>query len=156
MTKHYSKPRITYMGILFVALIASFGLFFAIRRLTQQYDDGSIYGQSILTVSPEQFSTYIGKEDTFLVDVRTGKEFNDGHIQGARYLDPDDLDQLEVQLSLMDPTKTYVMYCYGGRRSLELSERMLSIGFGDIVHLDGGFKAWVEEGYPYVTSGSEE
>ena len=39
-----------------------------------------------------------------------------------------------------------ILFCAGGARSALAARTLLDMGFRDVAHLEGGFKAWKEEG----------
>ncbi|MCB1045160.1 MAG: molybdopterin-synthase adenylyltransferase MoeB [Acidobacteria bacterium] len=56
------------------------------------------------------------------------------------------LVQLDVAaLEVLDPTETWVVYCYDGIRSYRAVKFMRELGFERAVSLAGGIKAWTEQ-----------
>jgi rhodanese-related sulfurtransferase len=51
-----------------------------------------------------------------------------------------------------DPAAPIILYCASGGRSALAARTLQELGYTDVAHLDGGLKAWKEEGRP-VTSG---
>lgn len=47
-----------------------------------------------------------------------------------------------------DPDRRAILYCASGGRSALAVATLQSLGYGDIAHLDGGMKAWKEQGRP--------
>ncbi|MCB9293195.1 MAG: rhodanese-like domain-containing protein [Lewinellaceae bacterium] len=77
-----------------------------------------------------------------LLDVRTPKEYQEGHIEGAvniNFYDDDFLQQLEKQL---DKDKPVLLYCRSGRRSANAAKQMQELGFKEVYDLKGGFLQW--------------
>lgn len=84
----------------------------------------------------------LGNPGIQLVDVRTPKEFSDGHIKGARNIDfysADFAQQLEKQL---DKNQPVMLYCRSGKRSEKAARKMAELGFREVYDLQGGFLAW--------------
>jgi phage shock protein E len=71
-------------------------------------------------------------ERTF-IDVRTPDEVADGHVTGSLLLDVTDpgFDEAVAELDRDEP---YVVYCRSGNRSGQAIERMLELGFTDLVN----------------------
>ena len=68
-------------------------------------------------VSPSEAATMIKeKSQVIVLDIRTPKEFAEGHIEGAININFHDKD-FESQLAALDKNKTYVMHCHSGGRS---------------------------------------
>ncbi|HWM03322.1 MAG TPA: rhodanese-like domain-containing protein [Actinophytocola sp.] len=47
-----------------------------------------------------------------------------------------------------DPAATIVLYCASGGRSALAASTLQALGYTDVAHLDGGFKAWTAAGRP--------
>ncbi|MFN7137791.1 MAG: rhodanese-like domain-containing protein [Limisphaerales bacterium] len=80
-----------------------------------------------------------------ILDVRTRREFASGRLAGAKNLDfyaPD----FEQKLSQMDKSKPYLIHCATGGRSAEARDKMKELGFQNLYHMDGGFRAWQKAG----------
>lgn len=98
-------------------------------------------------VSQEQLLERIQGEDSQLVvlDVRTAKEFADGHVPGAINISHDELESRIGELEQVRG-KDVVVYCRSGRRTgiaLGILERA---GFKQIYHLEGDYMGWSAAG----------
>lgn len=82
-------------------------------------------------------------KDVILVDVRTPEEFNAGHLPSAININWYDADFTE-QFSKIDKTKTIYFYCKVGGRSIKAADRLHSLGYKNVVNLEGGYDAWVK------------
>jgi hydroxyacylglutathione hydrolase len=82
-----------------------------------------------------------------ILDVRTGAEFERGHIPGAVHIPYDELDRRlgEIPASSSD---MIVVYCAVGPRARRGERTLLRNGFSHVLHLNGGFLAWKEAGHP--------
>ncbi len=88
-----------------------------------------------------------GHSDTIVLDVRTPKEFAEGHIEGA--VNVDFLNEnFSTELKALDTSKTYVMHCRSGGRSSKALQTFSDLGFQHILHMDGGMNAWKAAGLP--------
>lgn len=129
------------MTALLVLLIGAFGSLSPAQETT---------GQS---VSPRQFKALLdqhqGDPDVVLLDIRTPKEFEDGHIQGAVLLDFYSSDYVD-RLKALDRTKTYLIYCRSGNRSGKSLAIFDKLGFRRVYNLDPGVIGWSREKYPLV------
>lgn len=76
-----------------------------------------------------------------IIDVRTVKEFNSGHIKNAANIDFKSSNFIQT-ISRLDKTKPYLIYCKSGNRSGKTSKIMDSLGFYKIYDLKGGFLNW--------------
>jgi len=76
-----------------------------------------------------------------ILDVRTPKEYAEGHINGSvniNYFDKDFKDQV----AKLDSSKPIYVYCHSGGRSSKAMTIMKGEGFTTIYNLTGGYSAW--------------
>jgi phage shock protein E len=76
-----------------------------------------------------------------ILDVRTPKEYAEGHVNGSvniNYFDKDFKDQV----GKLESTKPVYVYCHSGGRSSKAMNIMKSQGFTTIYNLTGGYAAW--------------
>lgn len=84
-----------------------------------------------------------------LLDVRTPGEVAEGIIPGAVIIDFNAPD-FTAKISALDKEKTYFVYCKVGGRSGKTIDQMKETGFKKLYHLEGGYTAWVENGFETV------
>jgi len=82
-----------------------------------------------------------------VLDIRTPQEFAAGHIAGAKLVDFNSPD-FKTRLSELDRSQPYLLHCASGRRSTKALETVQTLGFKEVIHLDGGFNAWKAGGQP--------
>lgn len=87
------------------------------------------------------------KQPLTVLDVRTPEEYAKGHIAGATNIDFNG-DSFKDALAKLDKSKPYLVHCAAGGRSAKTRELMKSLGFKNIIHLDGGLTAWQKAGGP--------
>ncbi len=80
-----------------------------------------------------------------VLDVRTQKEFEGGHIPGAVNIDVNAPDFGE-RVARLEKSKTYLVHCAAGVRSAKACDRMSQLAFLKLYNLEGGFKAWEKAG----------
>jgi len=103
------------------------------------------YNQVSLThLSVDSFGQVIADNRIQLVDVRTEKEYKEGHIPGAIYIDIKSDDFAEKSMELLDKSMPVAVYCKGGVRSRRAAEKLLFRGF-NVYNLDAGFDQWKKE-----------
>lgn len=86
-------------------------------------------------------------QDLVILDVRTPKEFDDGHLVGAKN-ENIYLGAFDKNLAQYDKNKTYLVYCQTGGRGKQALKKMRELGFKNVYHLYGGYEAWVAKGLP--------
>ncbi len=77
-----------------------------------------------------------------LVDVRTPKEFKNGHIEGAINIDFFSKDLFEESFEKLNKDLPVYIYCRSGGRSQVTARKLVKMGFSKIYDLKGGFLIW--------------
>jgi len=91
----------------------------------------------------EAFRKDVDLKNILLIDVRTPKEFNESHIEGAVNVDFYQEDVLNSFFKSLDNTKPVYIYCRSGNRSRKTSDKLIDKGFIEIYDLKGGYLNWV-------------
>ncbi len=92
----------------------------------------------------EQASVMMEKEKGYiLLDVRTKEEYAGGHIKGAVNLPLSDIGTLPIP-SLPDKNQLILVYCRSGNRSRQASDKLVKLGYTNIVEI-GGINSWKGE-----------
>ncbi len=76
-----------------------------------------------------------------LVDVRTYAEYEKGYIEKAINLPLDTLES-SAKKHLPDKEQTIIVYCKTGKRSQVAVSDLISLGYTDIIELEGGLDSW--------------
>lgn len=92
-------------------------------------------------VDVEGFKKLMQQPDVVVLDVRTPQEVAQGAIEGSININLYD-PNFDAKLSELDKSKTYLVYCRSGRRSVTASNKMLEKGFTKVYNLLGGYNAW--------------
>ena len=79
-------------------------------------------------------------DNAILVDVRTPEEFSAGHLENADNINWFD-DDFSERFKTVDKNKTIYLYCKMGGRSAKAQEKLKSLGFTNVVNLEGGYDA---------------
>ena len=81
-----------------------------------------------------------------LLDVRTQAEYDSGHILNAINISHEQiLEDSELLAEYKD--SQMVVFCRSGVRAGKVIQLLESIGFEDIIDIDGDMLAWSEAGY---------
>lgn len=125
-------------------------LFTLLTSCGQKQESSNAETSSITTsiehsdISVEEFNARFSNPDpnTVILDVRTQEEYADGAIPNSVLIDfmsPD----FKSEVSKLDPSKTYVVYCRTGRRSTAASKIMTKeLSFEKVINLEGGYSDW--------------
>lgn len=84
-------------------------------------------------------------KDAVILDVRTPREYNEGHIPNAVnidiYMGRGFLDAIKA----LEPSKSYYVYCKSGGRSAQACTLMQQLGYNNAYNLLGGYSRWKGE-----------
>jgi sulfur-carrier protein adenylyltransferase/sulfurtransferase len=97
----------------------------------------------------QQHEAAPGDQEIVLVDVREKIEWNEGHIPGAIHV-PRGYLELQIEEAVPDKSKTVVLYCAGGVRSLMAGATLKQMGYENAISMSGGFGQWKANGFPFV------
>lgn len=106
---------------------------------------------SVTSMDVPNFSKKVHEAGVITLDVRTRGEFNQGHIAGAINIDVES-DTFQNEVSKLDKTKTYAVYCQSGRRSGIATAEMKKLGFEHLFNLSHGMNDWMSQGMPLMVS----
>jgi rhodanese-related sulfurtransferase len=82
-----------------------------------------------------------------LVDVREDSEWKAGHASGAEHIGKGVIER-DIEAKVPDKNTTLVLYCGGGYRSALAGDALRTMGYGKVISLDGGWRAWQQAGLP--------
>jgi rhodanese-related sulfurtransferase len=104
-------------------------------------------GASLPLISPQALLERQSKKDPslFVLDVRTPKEFAEGHVPGAVNVPH---DQVASQLAQIPKDKDVVLYCRSGRRAGLAAGVLEANGYKELKQLQGDMEAWLKDGRP--------
>jgi rhodanese-related sulfurtransferase len=95
--------------------------------------------QSVKKVSKPEFKAFMAEHTNYtLIDIRTPQEFNRGTIEGAiniNYNSPN----FQAELNKLDKSKPVLMFCQSGGRSGRALPIFKSLGFEQVLELQGGY-----------------
>lgn len=79
------------------------------------------------------------KKGIVMLDVRTNREFDHGHIPGAIHVP---LTEIGTRVKKLKKDKEVVVYCQSGSRSIWAIKRLIGMGYKNLYNLKGGYNAW--------------
>lgn len=110
--------------------------------------------QKIDNLTPAQIKEELEKGNVTLIDIRESEELKQsgkipGSVHAPRgmlefYADP----SLPYHKPEFNKDKRIILHCASGGRSALATETLKQMGYENVAHLDGGFKAWKEAGMP--------
>ena len=78
-----------------------------------------------------------------ILDVRTAEEYNEKHIPGAINIANEVIGTEDIP-ELPDKDQLILVYCRSGNRSKQASEKLVKLGYTNIVEI-GGINSWPGE-----------
>jgi rhodanese-related sulfurtransferase len=90
----------------------------------------------IKQLSPKEFEQ---KKGMMLLDIRTDKEYEQGHIPGSVHVP---LAEIGDRVKKLKKDKELVVYCQNGSRSIWAIKRLMGMGYKNLYNLKGGYNAW--------------
>lgn len=99
----------------------------------------SLKSKNIDELSDQDFMNEMSIDSkAVLIDVRTSAEFRSGYIPKAKHIDVSSPKFIE-EVSKLDKTKNYYVYCRSGMRSSSALKKMRDLGFENrLVNLKNG------------------
>ena len=83
------------------------------------------------------------EKNYIILDVRRPDEYAEGHIPGAINVPNEEIGSSEIA-ELPDKSQLILVYCRSGRRSKEAAEKLVKLGYTNIVEF-GGILDWKGE-----------
>ena len=95
-------------------------------------------------VNTEEADSMMEEESGYIIlDVRTAQEYSEKHIPGAINI-PNETIGTEDIPELPDKEQLILVYCRSGNRSKQASEKLVKLGYTNIVEF-GGINDWTGE-----------
>ncbi len=108
----------------------------------------------IQNLSPAEVNSEVSRNRTILIDLREANELAEngvipGSVHAPRgmlefYADPTS----PYYRTEFDPNGRIILTCASGGRSALAVVSLQQMGYTNVAHLEGGLKAWKEQGYP--------
>lgn len=130
--------KISFMKTKFASLLFALAVFTSC--LSQEK-------KGVQLVTPTEFSKKVASEKGQIIDVRTPKEFEQGHLENAQNIHLYDQDFAQ-RIDKLDKKQPVYVYCKAGGRSAEAVEIMQNHGFETIIEMQGGTDSWAEAKLP--------
>lgn len=97
----------------------------------------------VQTTAEEAVEMMQSQQDYVILDVRTPEEYAEKHIPGAINV-PNETIGKEKIAELPDKDQAIFVYCRSGNRSKQASEKLVALGYTDVIEF-GGINSWTGE-----------
>lgn len=95
-------------------------------------------------ITMEEAVTMLEEETGYtILDVRTAQEYSEKHIPGAINIANESIGTEDIP-ELPDKDQLILVYCRSGNRSKQASEKLIKLGYTNIVEI-GGINSWPGE-----------
>ena len=95
-------------------------------------------------ITMEEAVTMMEEESGYIIlDVRTAQEYSEKHIPGAINVANESIGTEDIP-ELPDKDQLILVYCRSGNRSKQASEKLMKLGYTNIVEI-GGINSWPGE-----------
>ena len=105
----------------------------------------SCSGAKYIDMDVTEFGLLLKEQEAALIDVRTDKEYADGHIAGAANYDFFSKSFLSMVEEAYPKDRPLAVYCRSGKRSAGAAKLLAKAGY-TVYNLKGGYLAWTEAG----------
>jgi len=90
----------------------------------------------IKQLSPKELDQ---KKGMMLLDIRSDREYAEGHIPGSVHVPLADIGD---KVKKLKKDKELVVYCRSGNQSIWAIKRLMGMGYKNLYSLKGGYHAW--------------
>lgn len=95
-------------------------------------------------ITMEEAITMMEEETGYIIlDVRTAQEYSERHIPGAINIANESIGTEDIP-ELPDKDQLILIYCRSGNRSKQASEKLVKLGYTNIIEI-GGINSWPGE-----------
>lgn len=114
-----------------------------------------ISGLKVPLIDEKQAYKHFNEQGFVFIDSRHVEHFNEGHVPGAIFLPPEDVQErfIEAQPFMME-NDTLILYCYGP--DCDMAEKVAAflaqMGYKNFMIMVSGFSAWKSAGLPIEAS----
>lgn len=145
------KAMIIFIGLSVVGISVNHFSAHGISWWYQAPPETVIAGFKVPLIDEKQARKYFNEPGHVFVDTRHLEHFNEGHVPGAVFLPPNDVQDrfIEVQPFLQE-NDTLILYCYGPDCDMaeKTAEFLAQMGYEKFMIMATGFQAWKTSGNP--------
>lgn len=109
--------------------------------------------KEVSSMNAKKLKDLIDREKNVIVlDIRENNQKKDGYIYADETYEITRGDlEFVIEEKIPNKQSVIVTYCRGGSRSIFAAQALKKLGYKNANYLEGGMKAWANEGYPIET-----
>lgn len=88
-------------------------------------------------ISYKELKKFIKNKEIYLIDVRSGQEYEEGHLEGALNIPLYNIEK-DIEKNIKNKDDTIILYCSSGSRSKKAKEILEKLGYGEVYNLKEG------------------
>src|SRR5436305_9004918 len=119
----------------------TFFCFAQLTRAEEKKGDKPTTQPVVKKISVDEFDKMRQEKQAVVLDVRTTREFEAGHVPGAVNI-PIASPDFKQQISKLDKSKTYLVHCFRGSRSATATQEMSKMDFTNLYDFSGGMDSY--------------
>jgi len=104
----------------------------------------------IKSISPQELTFLVNKEQGLIIDIRDEKEFKARRIIDSKHISKDKVSKNDFTSLESHKNTPIIVVCNAGVSAQGVASQLLKAGFTSVNLLKGGFNAWVSAGLPVV------
>lgn len=104
----------------------------------------------IKSISPQQLTLLVNRENAVVVDIRAEKEFKTSRIIDAKHLPNEKINKNDFASLEKFKDTPIIVVCNAGMTANPAAAKMFKAGFSKVSVLQGGMSAWQGAGLPVV------
>lgn len=94
-------------------------------------------------ISYEELKKIIKNKEIYLIDVRSGQEYEEGHLDGALNIPLYNIEK-DIEKNIENKENIIILYCSSGSRSKKAKEILERLGYSEVYNLKEGIdKIWI-------------
>ena len=97
-------------------------------------------------VAPGEATRLLNHENAIMIDMRSDRDFRDGHIVNAVHAPAENSDMSARLDKYRD--RPLIVYCRSGQRSMPVCSKLRKQGFEKVYNLKGGVLGWQQADLP--------
>lgn len=105
-------------------------------------------------VDNHQATLLMNKEDAIILDIRSQKDFQNGHIIGSRQLKAEEIKAANFSKLEKNKEQPIIVVCAMGNLAAGTASKLVQQGFSNVNVLSGGIGAWQGASLP-LTKGTK-